>query len=109
MSSTIPELGDNLSGCRQQYQTITYHKTLLPEPATKMGISGVCSGEEKEGTFSVDPQERRRHLPLFENATLEKPGSCSIVMGLACNIMICRGIRGREPVPQFLCEVFFYI
>jgi hypothetical protein len=49
----------------------------------------------------MDPQERRRRLPLFENTALEKPGRRSFVVGLACNIVICGGIRGGEPVLQF--------
>ena len=96
MSSIIPELGDNLSRYREQKQEITNHKTLLPEPATKMRISGVRSGgQEKRDTFAIDPQERGRQLPLFENIALKKPGCRSLVVGLACDIMICRGIRGR--------------
>jgi hypothetical protein len=63
---------------------------LFPESATKMGVTRVWDSREKKGrTFAVDPQERRRRLPLFENTTLEKPGRCSLVVGLACDIMIC--------------------
>ena len=50
----------------------------------------------------MDPQKGRRRLPLFENTALEKPGCCSVVVGLACNIMISRGIRRREPLLSFL-------
>jgi hypothetical protein len=78
---------------------------LLPEPATKMGVSGVWrSREEKEGTFAVDPQERRGRLPLFKNTALEEPGRCSLVVNLACDIMIYGGIRRREPLFQFLSQ-----
>ena len=75
---------------------------LLPEPATNMGVSGVWSHvEEREHTFAVDPQERRG-LPLFENIALKEPGRCSVVVGLACDVMIYGGIRRREPLLQFL-------
>ena len=61
---------------------------LLPEPATDMGVNWVGSNEEvKKRTFAMDPQESGR-LPLFENTALEEPGRCSIVVGLACDIMI---------------------
>ena len=50
--------------------------------------------EVKKRTFAMDPQERGR-LPLFENTALEEPGRCSLVVGLACEIMICGGIRRR--------------
>ena len=39
MSLITPELGDDLSGCGQRYEEITYHTTLLPEPARKMRVS----------------------------------------------------------------------
>ena len=62
----------------------------------------MCSnGEEKKRTFAMDPQERRG-LPLFENTALEEPGRRSVVVGLACDVMICGGIRRREPLLQFL-------
>ena len=50
MSSIIPELGDNLSEYRQQSQEITNHRTLLPEPATNMGVSG-CGVMERKRTY----------------------------------------------------------
>ena len=62
---------------------------------------GGSNGEEKERTFAMDPQKRRR-LPLFENTALEEPGRRSLVVGLTCDVMICRGIRRREPLLQFL-------
>jgi len=50
MSSIIPELGDDLSRCRQQYQKITNHNTLLPDPATRTGVRET-SGSEGEGSY----------------------------------------------------------
>jgi hypothetical protein len=67
-----------------------------------MGVSWAWSNvEEKERTFAVDPQERRG-LPLFENTALEEPGRCSLMVGLACDIMVCGRIWRREPVSQIL-------
>jgi hypothetical protein len=80
---------------------ITNHRTLLPEPATDGNQWDVRKKRGKEGTFAMDPQERRR-LPLFVNTTLEKPGGCSFVVGLACDIMICGGIRRGQPLLGFL-------
>ena len=58
MSSIIAELSNNLSECGQQWQETTNHRTLLPEPAINMGVSGVESnGEETELTFAMYPQE----------------------------------------------------
>jgi hypothetical protein len=52
----------------------------------------------------MDPQERRP-LPLFEYIALEEPGCCSLVVSLACYIVVCRGIREGEPIFQFLSEL----
>ena len=53
------------------------------------GVSGMlCGGEEKGRTFAMDPQERRRLLPLFEDTPLEEPRRSSLVVGLARNILI---------------------
>jgi hypothetical protein len=65
----------------------------------KTGVRGAQSSRKvKEHTFAVDPQERRRLLPLFEYTTSEEPGCCSLVVSLACCIMIGRGVRGGEPI-----------
>jgi hypothetical protein len=58
--------------------------------------------KRKERTFAMDPQERRGQFPLSEYIALEKPGRCSLVVGLTRNIMVCRGIRRREPISQLL-------
>jgi hypothetical protein len=66
-----------------------------------------------ERTFAMDPQERRGPLPFFKYATLEEPRCCSLVVSLACNIMIRRGIRRGEPILQLqtllFCICFFHI
>jgi hypothetical protein len=82
---------------------ITNHITLLPDPATKSGVRKEGSKRvKKEHTFAMDPQERRRPLPLFEYTALEKPRRGSFVVSLACDVMVRRAIRGREPILQFL-------
>lgn len=49
MSSITPELGGDLSRRRkQQYQKITNHNTLLPDPATRTGVREVSSSVGKE-------------------------------------------------------------
>ena len=53
-------------------------------------------------TFAMDPQQRWRRFPLFENTALEEPGRCSLVVCLARDIMVCGGIWGREPLLLFL-------
>jgi hypothetical protein len=68
----------------------------------KTGVrGGWISRKGKERTFAMDPQERRRLLPLFEYTALEEPGCCSLVVSLACYIVVCRGVRRREPVLKF--------
>ena len=56
----------------------------------------------------MDPQERGR-LPLFENTALEEPGRRSLVVGLACDIVICGGVRRREPLFLFLSRLNAFI
>jgi hypothetical protein len=69
----------------------------------KTGVRGARSSRKgKERTFAMEPQERRRSLPLFEYTALEEPGCCSLVVSLACKIMVRRGIWRREPILQFL-------
>ena len=93
-------IAGNATGC--------FYLTPQPEPATNIGVSGVRSNDEKEHTFAMDPQERRvsslvdpwkssgRELPLFKDTALEEPGRCSVVVGLACDVMIYGGIRRSE-------------
>ena len=48
MSSITPELGGDLSRrCRQQYEKITNHNTLLPDPATRTTFREISSSEGK--------------------------------------------------------------
>src|SRR6267154_3052665 len=84
MSSIIPELGDDLSRCRQQYQKITNHKTLLPDPATRTGVrvvssSGgkgpyVCHGSTREKEIVSTP----RRYPLGKTRMLFPCGGSSV-------------------------------
>jgi hypothetical protein len=60
----------------------------------KMGVRGARSSRTGKGrTFPVDPQERRRLLPLFEYTSLEEPRCGSLVVSLACYIVVGRGVR----------------
>jgi hypothetical protein len=69
----------------------------------KTGVREARSSRRgKKRTFAMDPQEGRGPLPLFEYTALEKPGCRSLVVSLACNIMVRRGIGGREPILKFL-------
>jgi hypothetical protein len=52
----------------------------------------------REGrTFSVDPQEGSSRLPFNEYTALKEPDRRSLVLSLLRNVVICGGIRGREP------------
>src|SRR6266852_2313129 len=48
LTSITPELGDGVSRRRRQYQKITNHNTLLPEPATRTGVRETSSSGGKE-------------------------------------------------------------
>jgi hypothetical protein len=43
---------------------------------------------EKEHTFSVNPQKRTRGLPFLENATLEKPPRCPLVVNVTGHVVV---------------------
>ena len=72
--------------------------TLLPEPATIQGaVRGSQVAKRIGQTFSVDPKKRTCRLPFLKDVALEKPGCCCLVMSIACDIVVRRGIRWGEP------------
>ena len=97
-----PRTGQTSECMRTKTVEMTNHRTLLPDPATRRESEGHRVIEGKERTFAMDPQERRRSLPLFEYTALEEPRCCSLVVSLACYIVVGRGVRRREPILQFL-------
>ena len=66
-------------------------RTLFPEPAIETREDqGLTYGKgQRQRTFSVYPQEGVSGLPLTEYTALVKPLRCPIVMGFACNVMVC--------------------
>ena len=62
---------------------------LLPESAMKSNICGCRVGErEKEHTFSVNPQKRTGGLPFLENAALEEPLRCPLVVEVTGHVVV---------------------
>jgi hypothetical protein len=53
-------------------------------------------------TFSVEPQKRTIGFPFGEDTSLEKPLGFLLAMGTACNIVVHRRIRRREPFAKVL-------
>ena len=56
----------------------------------------------QERTFSVEPQKRAIRFPFDEDGSFEKPVCCLLAMGGAGNIVVNRGVRGREPSTKIL-------
>jgi hypothetical protein len=53
-------------------------------------------------TFAMNPKKGSRGLPFFENISLKKPGRSSLMVSTARDIMVCGGIRWREPSAKVL-------
>ena len=53
----------------------------------------------------MDPQERTGRHPVFEFFALKEPLGRPLIMGLACNVVICGGVRRRKP----FVDVLFYL
>jgi hypothetical protein len=79
MSSIIPELGKSLSKWRRQKKEITNHRTLLPEPAAKMGVSGLEEAE-REKKYVCHGSTRRKET----TSTLRKYDSGKTMMQFPC-------------------------
>src|SRR6266702_2490240 len=50
----------------------------------------------------MDPQEGSRYLLVLENALFKNPRGCSLMVGFACDVVICRRVRRREPFTNVL-------
>lgn len=88
MSLTIVELIWRLEG-QIFHLVITDQSILLPEPAIKGIHRWLSSGKEKkEHTFSVNPQKRTRGFPFLENATLEEPPRCPLVVNVTGHVVV---------------------
>ena len=68
---------------------MTDQSMLLPEPAMKsrQSVAAKCERAE-EHTFSVDPQKRTSGLPFLENAILEEPLRCPLVVSTTAHIVV---------------------
>jgi hypothetical protein len=53
-------------------------------------------------TFAVNPKKGTRGLPLFENISLKEPRCSSLMVSTARDVMVCGGIRRREPSAKLL-------
>ena len=81
---------------------------LFPDPASmQIGYYHFLSNKRREEpTFSMDPQERTDRYPVLEFLALKEPRGRSLLVGLACNVVICRWVRWRKPfvnVLVYLC------
>lgn len=59
----------------------------------------------KGRAFAMDPQKRRRRLPLAENIVLEKPRRGALVVGLARDIVVHRSVWWRQPFLKILLQL----
>jgi hypothetical protein len=53
----------------------------------------------------MDPQEGTVLHPVIEFCASKEPGGCSLGLGLATNVIICRWVRRRKPFE----DVLFYL
>jgi hypothetical protein len=75
----------------------------LPGARYKGWLSAAIALEMSgERTFSVEPQKGTIEFPFGEDTSLEKPLGCLLAMGTTCNVVVNRGIRGREPFAKVL-------
>ena len=76
---------------------------LFPEPAKRGGYQQASALERSRGrTFSVEPQKQAITFPFCEDGSFEKPVCYLLAMGGAGNVVVNRGIRGREPSTKIL-------
>jgi len=50
----------------------------------------------------MNPKKGTRGLPFFETIFLKKPGGSSLMVSTAGDVMVCGGIRWREPSANVL-------
>ena len=60
---------------------------------------GACDKTEvgEERTFAMNPQERAHRYPFLKPVALSEPRGSPFEMFSPGNVVIRRGIRGREP------------
>lgn len=105
----IAELHDYVSPAKRKViGKETNQIILLPEPAMQLEMDGKNRwyAEREEGpTFSVYPQERAGGFPLIENCATKEPLSGSLVLSVACNVVISGWICRREPSSKASSEM----
>ena len=60
---------------------------------------------ERKRTFSVDPEQRTRFLPLLEGVAFYEPQGGALVASITCSVIIYRWIWGREPISKVLSNL----
>jgi len=50
----------------------------------------------------MNPKQGTRGLPFFENISMKKPGGSSLMVSTARDVVVCGGIRWREPSAKVL-------
>ena len=82
---------------------MTNQRMLFPDPAMQIGgHEDLSSKRHVELTLSMDPQERSDRDPVLEYSTVEEPHSCSLILSLAPDVVICGRVRGRKPFANVL-------
>jgi hypothetical protein len=85
----------------------TYQSMLLPAPAVEREKESVCNHAERvcERTIAINPQQRSVVLPFSEFGALNKPRCGSLVLSLACIVVIDGRVGRREPYSKFLLHL----
>jgi len=65
-------------------------------------LAAVTPERPREHTFPVEPQKRTIRFPFGENASVEKPFGCLLVIGTTGNVVVNSWIRWREPSAKVL-------
>jgi hypothetical protein len=67
---------------------MTDQSILLPEPAMKVAISVYKVGKRKGTYVFREPTKRTSGLPFLENATLEEPPRCPLVVSITGHVVV---------------------
>ena len=85
---------------------MTNQRMLFPDPATQIGNHQFPNVKRQEElTFSMDPQERSGRHPVIEYVASKEPRGRSLMLGLACIVLICGRVWRRKP----FVNVLFYL
>ena len=87
---------------------MTDQRMLFPEPAKRGAIRRHVNSTSYAQTFAMEPQQGALRLPFLIDVLVENPHCGSLVLRVARDVVICRGIRRGQPSLEVLNDPLPY-